>query len=56
VADAAQNGGMDVSKRTIHNALADLTDAGLVKERAYRQHRGRLKTLTALGARVASRS
>jgi hypothetical protein len=53
--DAAQSGGMDVSKRTIRNALDDLTDEGLVDEGDYVKNRGRLKTLTALGARVASR-
>lgn len=53
--ETAKNVGMDVSKRTIRNALSDLADAGLVKEGDYVQRHGRLQTLTELGARVASR-
>lgn len=53
--DAAQDGGMDDSKRTVRRSLDDLHDAGLVKEGEYEQDRGRLHTLTELGARVAAR-
>lgn len=53
--EAAQDGGMDVSRSTVRRGLNDLRDNGLVKESGYEQDRGRLQTLTELGARVASR-
>ena len=54
--EAAQNARMDVHENTIRNALGDLTNAGLVKEGRYAQRRGRLRTLTELGARIAART
>lgn len=53
--ETAEDAGMDVSRSTISRALGDLRDCGLVKEGRYAQRRGRLQTLTELGARVAAR-
>lgn len=53
--EAAQDAGMDVSRMTVSRALDDLKDAALVREGGYAHRRGKILTLTELGARVASR-
>lgn len=52
--DAAERGGLNISRRTVDRALNDLNDAGIVEQGEYRQNRGRLRTLTPKGASIAS--